>query len=96
MLAHLKDLVEATDLPVNPDDGNGYGDDHEDVRWCVSTGVSVLSSEDAAGRRADPMTRGPSPLNGVRLHTKRMQTAGCCSWSAPGASPASPWIAIPG
>jgi 2-methylisocitrate lyase-like PEP mutase family enzyme len=55
MLAHIKELVEATDLPVNADFENGYADDPEDVaanvRLCVATGVAGLSIEDAADRR---------------------------------------------
>lgn len=55
MLVHIKDLVEATDLPVNADFENGYADDPEgvaaNVRLCVATGVAGLSIEDASDRR---------------------------------------------
>lgn len=55
MLAHIRDLVEATDLPVNADFENGYADDPDDVaanvRLCVATGVAGLSIEDATDRR---------------------------------------------
>src|SRR6478736_1864663 len=47
MLAHIKELVEATDVPVNADFENGYADDPnavaESVRLCVATGVAGLS-----------------------------------------------------
>jgi 2-methylisocitrate lyase-like PEP mutase family enzyme len=55
MLAHIRELVEATDLPVNADFENGYADDPEgvaaNVRLCVATGVAGLSIEDAGDRR---------------------------------------------
>src|SRR5947207_14327779 len=43
MLAHIREIVEATELPVNADFENGYADDPEgvaeNVRRCVETGV---------------------------------------------------------
>jgi len=55
MLAHIRELVEATDIPVNADYENGYADDPEDVaesvRLCVATGVAGLSIEDATDRK---------------------------------------------
>jgi 2-methylisocitrate lyase-like PEP mutase family enzyme len=55
MLAHIRELVEATDLPVNADFENCYADDPDDVaesvRLCVATGVAGLSIEDATDRK---------------------------------------------
>jgi len=55
MLAHIKELVDATDIPVNADFENGYADDPEDlaesVKLCVATGVAGLSIEDATDRK---------------------------------------------
>jgi 2-methylisocitrate lyase-like PEP mutase family enzyme len=55
MLAHVADIVAATDLPVNADFHNGFGPDpdavEESVRLCVATGVAGLSVEDTAGPR---------------------------------------------
>jgi 2-methylisocitrate lyase-like PEP mutase family enzyme len=55
MLAHIRELVEATDLPVNADFENGYADDPDDitesVRVCVATRVAGLSIEDATDRK---------------------------------------------
>ena len=55
MLAHIKELVEVTDIPVNADFENGYADDPDDVaesvRLCVATGVAGLSIEDAIDRK---------------------------------------------
>src|SRR5215471_10423263 len=55
MLAHIKELVEVTDIPVNADFENGYADDPDDVaesvRLCIATGVAGLSIEDATDRK---------------------------------------------
>jgi 2-methylisocitrate lyase-like PEP mutase family enzyme len=54
MLAHIRELVEATDVPVNADFENGYADEPEgvaaSVRLCVETGVAGLSIEDSTDR----------------------------------------------
>jgi 2-methylisocitrate lyase-like PEP mutase family enzyme len=59
MLAHIREIVETTDLPVNADFENGYADDPEavaeNVRRCVETGVAGLSIEDNSGRRDRPL-----------------------------------------
>ena len=51
MLAHIREIVEATALPVNADFMAGYADEPEDVaanvRLCVATGVAGLSIEDS-------------------------------------------------
>ena len=55
MLAHIKELVDVTDIPVNADFENGYADDPDDVaesaRLCIATGVAGLSIEDAIDRK---------------------------------------------
>lgn len=54
LLAHLRELVGATSLPVNADFQNGYADEPEDVARnvtaCIETGVAGLSIEDNPGR----------------------------------------------
>jgi 2-methylisocitrate lyase-like PEP mutase family enzyme len=59
MLAHLRQLVEATDLPVNADLESGYGADAnavaESVRLCVATGVAGLSIEDSTRDKTNPL-----------------------------------------
>lgn len=59
MLAHIRELVEATELPVNADFENGYADDPnwcaENARLCAETGVAGLSIEDAADRKESPI-----------------------------------------
>ena len=59
MIAHIREIVEATDLPVNADFEGGYVDSPEElqraVRECVDTGVAGLSIEDFTGDRAEPI-----------------------------------------
>jgi 2-methylisocitrate lyase-like PEP mutase family enzyme len=59
MLAHFRDLVEATDLPVNADFENGYADEPDEVatnvRLCVATGVAGLSIEDSTQNEEEPL-----------------------------------------
>src|SRR3984893_6074801 len=70
MLDHIRELVEATDIPVNADFENGYADDPnwcaENARLCAETGVAGLSIEDAADRKE-------SPLYDVDLAVERIQ-----------------------
>jgi 2-methylisocitrate lyase-like PEP mutase family enzyme len=57
VLAHVAEIVAATDLPVNADFQSGYAPDPEgvaaNVRRCVETGVAGLSIEDVRGDAAD-------------------------------------------
>lgn len=59
MLAHIREIVNATALPVNADFQAGYADEPEDVvpnvRLCVETGVAGLSIEDNTGRSDRPL-----------------------------------------
>lgn len=70
MVAHIKELVEATDLPVNADFENGYADDPnwcaENARLCAETGVAGLSIEDAADRKE-------APIYDINLAVERIQ-----------------------
>lgn len=59
MLAHIRTIVEATELPVNADFESGYAHRPqqvaENVRLCVDTGVAGLSIEDATGEIDKPL-----------------------------------------
>src|SRR5258708_2273108 len=59
MLAHIREVVAATPLPVNADFQNGYADEPEgvaaSVTVCIATGVAGLSIEDATGNSATPL-----------------------------------------
>jgi 2-methylisocitrate lyase-like PEP mutase family enzyme len=72
MLAHIREIVEATSLPVNADFLSGYADEPEgvaeNVRLCVQTGVAGLSIEDNTGRT-------DTPLYEKKLATERIRAA---------------------
>jgi 2-methylisocitrate lyase-like PEP mutase family enzyme len=59
MLAHFRDIVAATDVPVNADFEGGFADAPEgvaeSVRLCVDTGVAGLSIEDSTSDPAIPL-----------------------------------------
>src|SRR5450432_1650027 len=59
MLAHIRTIVEATELPVNADFESGYAHEPaavaENVRLCVETGAAGLSIEDSTGDKANPL-----------------------------------------
>ena len=59
VLAHLRAMVAATDLPVNADYEGGYAVDAdgvaENVRMAVETGVAGLSIEDSTGDASNPL-----------------------------------------
>src|SRR5437899_1845776 len=58
MLAHIREIVEPTALPVNADFLNGFADNPEElaanVKLCVGTGVAGLSVEDNSQYPAAP------------------------------------------
>src|SRR5213594_1627560 len=72
MLAHIREIVAATALPVNADFMAGYADEPEGVadnmRLCLATGVAGLSIEDNTGR-TDP------PLYEKKLAIERIRAA---------------------
>jgi 2-methylisocitrate lyase-like PEP mutase family enzyme len=72
VLAHVRELVAATPLPVNVDFQAGYADEPAgvaaNVRACVATGAAGLSIEDATG---DPAR----PLYGREVAIERVATA---------------------
>jgi 2-methylisocitrate lyase-like PEP mutase family enzyme len=59
VLAHLRTIVDATDLPVNADFENGFGANPdevaESVKLAVATGVAGLSIEDSTGDERAPL-----------------------------------------
>jgi 2-methylisocitrate lyase-like PEP mutase family enzyme len=58
-LAHLRELVEATDIPVNADYQSGFGREAADVahsvRLAVETGIAGISIEDSTDDPARPL-----------------------------------------
>jgi len=59
VLAHCREIAQATDVPVNADFEGGYADDPEEVaenvRLCVATGVAGISIEDYTEDDANPL-----------------------------------------
>ena len=59
MLAHIRTIVTATELPVNADFESGYAhapaEVGNNVRLCIETGVAGLSIEDATGDSDKPL-----------------------------------------
>jgi 2-methylisocitrate lyase-like PEP mutase family enzyme len=59
MMAHVKTIVDATDLPVSADLENGYGDAPkfvaQTIRLAAEAGLAGCSIEDATGRKDDPI-----------------------------------------
>lgn len=59
VLKHLEQMVTATDLPLNADFENGFGEDAaavaESVKLAVATGVAGLSIEDSTANPNEPL-----------------------------------------
>jgi len=72
MLAHVREIAEATALPVNADFLSGYADEPENVaanvRLCIDTGVAGLSIEDNTGQV-------DAPLYDKKLAVERIRAA---------------------
>ncbi|HUL89291.1 MAG TPA: isocitrate lyase/phosphoenolpyruvate mutase family protein [Pseudolabrys sp.] len=80
MLAHFREIAQATDIPVNADFEGGYADDPdevaENVRLCVATGVAGLSIEDFTGNDADPLYDFDLAVKRVRAARDAINKAG--------------------
>jgi 2-methylisocitrate lyase-like PEP mutase family enzyme len=76
MLAHIREIVEATSLPVNADFQAGYADEPDDlaknVRLCVETGVAGLSIEDSTGRSDFPLYEKKLAIERIRAARSAM------------------------
>jgi 2-methylisocitrate lyase-like PEP mutase family enzyme len=59
VLAHYRELAEATDIPLNADFENGFADDPDgvarNVTRCIATGVAGLSIEDSPNDPSIPL-----------------------------------------
>ena len=59
MIAHVREIVEATDLPVSADLENGFGDDPQTVgrtiQLAAAAGLVGGSIEDSTQRKDDPI-----------------------------------------
>jgi 2-methylisocitrate lyase-like PEP mutase family enzyme len=80
MLAHIREVVEATPLPVNADFQNGYADEPSgvagNVALCIATGVAGLSIEDATGNREAPLYEDRLAVDRVRAARSAIDDSG--------------------
>jgi 2-methylisocitrate lyase-like PEP mutase family enzyme len=80
MLAHIREIVEATSLPVNADFLAGYADEPEglatNVRLCVDTGVAGLSIEDNTGRTDVPLYEKKLAIDRIRAARSTIEASG--------------------
>jgi 2-methylisocitrate lyase-like PEP mutase family enzyme len=80
MLAHIREIVEATTLPVNADFLAGYADELEgvavNVRLCVATGVAGLSIEDNTGRADTPLYEKKLAVDRIRSARSAIDASG--------------------
>jgi len=71
VLAHFRELADATDVPLNADFENGFADDPdgvaENVTRCIATGVAGLSIEDSP--------KSDTPLYDFDLSVARVKAA---------------------
>ena len=82
VLAHYRELADATDIPLNADFENGYAHDPDEVAAnvtrCVATGVSGLSIEDFHGddSRSEPLYDFDLALKRVKAARAAIDKAG--------------------
>src|SRR5207249_6687375 len=80
MLDHIREIVEATSLPVNADFLAGYADQPEDVannvQLSVSTGVAGLSIEDNTGRTDAPLYEKKLAIERIRAARGAIDASG--------------------
>lgn len=80
VLAHLREMVEATDLPINADFESGFARDAagvaESVRLAVETGVAGLSIEDSTGDDQSPLYPLDVAVERMRAARRAIDSAG--------------------
>ncbi|HEY7230306.1 MAG TPA: isocitrate lyase/phosphoenolpyruvate mutase family protein [Pseudolabrys sp.] len=80
MLAHFREIAEATNIPVNADFEGGYADDPDEVaanvRQCIDTGIAGLSIEDFTGDESNPLYDFDLAVKRVRATRDAIDKAG--------------------
>lgn len=80
VLAHIAEIVRATDVPVNADFEAGYAHEPagvaESVRLCCETGVAGLSIEDSTGDRDRPLYDLPLAVERMRAARRAIDESG--------------------
>jgi len=79
-LVHLREIVAATELPVNADFESGYAPDAagvaHNVRLAVATGVAGLSIEDSTGDASNPLRDIASAVERMRAARQAIDESG--------------------
>jgi 2-methylisocitrate lyase-like PEP mutase family enzyme len=79
-LAHFREIVAATRLPVNADFQAGFATEPEgvaaNVKLCLATGVAGLSIEDATGDGAHPLYEEHLAVERIRAARKAIDDSG--------------------
>ena len=80
VLAHLREIVDASDLPVNADFGNGFAPDaagvEVNVGLAIKTGVAGVSIEDATGIADKPLFDIDTAVSRIRAARVAIDKAG--------------------
>ncbi|MGB6348517.1 MAG: isocitrate lyase/phosphoenolpyruvate mutase family protein [Pseudolabrys sp.] len=80
VLAHCREVAQASDIPVNADFEGGFADSPEgvaaNVRLCIDTGVAGLSIEDFTENDADPLYELELAVERVRAARDAIDKAG--------------------
>lgn len=80
MLAHIRDVVSATPLPVNADFLGGYAVEPEgvaaNVALCVASGAAGLSIEDSTGDPAAPLYDRGLAVERIRAARRAIDASG--------------------
>jgi 2-methylisocitrate lyase-like PEP mutase family enzyme len=80
VLAHLEQMVAATDVPLNADFESGFAADSagvgESVRLAVRTGVAGLSIEDSTGSAAAPLFDLDAAIERIRAARRAIDETG--------------------
>src|SRR5581483_2830501 len=79
-LAHLRQVADAVDVPVNADFEGGFADDPEEVavnvKLAAETGVAGLSIEDSTGNVDDPLYPFDLAVDRVRAARRAIDESG--------------------
>jgi 2-methylisocitrate lyase-like PEP mutase family enzyme len=79
-LAHLAEMVEVTDVPINADFENGFATDPtgvaQSVRLAVETGVAGLSIEDSTGQATAPLYTLDAAVDRLRAARRAIDESG--------------------
>ena len=80
MLAHLRAVAHAVELPVNADFEGGFADDPEQlaehVKLAAATGIAGLSIEDSTGDPAEPLYRFDLAVERIRAARRAIDESG--------------------